>query len=171
MKAIWDNMRALDYLETLSEVDRQRMGCIGHSLGGHNTLFTSVFDQRIRALVSNCGFTRFHRYYQGRLAGWTSNRYMPRIANVHGNSPDRVPFDFPEIIAALAPRAFLASAPSHDDNFEVSGVVETMSAARPIYDLFGATDKLRANYPDCAHDFPQTVRVVAYAFLDEFLKQ
>src|SRR5262249_44916731 len=81
MKAIWDNMRGIDLLEGLEEVDRERIGCIGHSLGGHNTMFTAVFDTRIKALVSNCGFTRFHKYYDGKLAGWTSARYMPRIAS------------------------------------------------------------------------------------------
>ena len=47
---------------------RERIGCIGHSLGGHNTIFTAVFDPRIKAVVSNCGFTRFHKYYGGKLA-------------------------------------------------------------------------------------------------------
>ena len=28
----------------LPEVDAERIGCIGHSLGGHNTMFTAVFD-------------------------------------------------------------------------------------------------------------------------------
>jgi pimeloyl-ACP methyl ester carboxylesterase len=59
MKAIWNNLRALDLLETLEEVDPDRIGCIGHSLGAHNAIFTAVFDLRIRAVVSSCGFTAF----------------------------------------------------------------------------------------------------------------
>ncbi|MGE5191505.1 MAG: alpha/beta hydrolase, partial [Deltaproteobacteria bacterium] len=137
MKAIWDNMRGIDLLEGLEEVDGERIGCIGHSLGGHNTMFTAVFDTRIKALVSNCGFTRFHKYYEGKLAGWTSARYMPRIAGVYENNPDRVPFDFTEIVAAFAPRPFLASSPVRDSNFEVSGVRDTIAAAKPIYKLYG----------------------------------
>ena len=54
--------------------------------------------------MSNCGFTRFHRYYGGDLTGWTSDRYFPRIATEYGKDPDKVPFDFPGLIAALAPR-------------------------------------------------------------------
>lgn len=170
MKAIWDNMRAIDLLQSLPEVDGDRIGCIGHSLGGHNTMFTAVFDPRIKVLVSNCGFTRFHKYYQGKLAGWTSDRYMPRIKNVYDNNPDRVPFDFPEIVAAFAPRPFLASAPVRDSNFEVSGVKDTIAAALPIYQLYGVPDNLQANYPECEHDFPEDAREVAYRFLDRFLK-
>lgn len=170
MKAIWDNIRAVDLLQSLPEVDDERIGCIGHSLGGHNTMFTAVFEPRIKVLVSNCGFTRFHKYYGGKLAGWTSARYMPRIANVYENNPDKVPFDFPEIVAAFAPRPFLASSPVRDSNFEVSGVRDTIAAAKPIYTLYGKPENLQANYPDCAHDFPEDVRKVAYDFIDTHLK-
>ena len=170
MKAIYDNIRAVDLLVSLKEVDKTRIGCIGHSLGGHNSIFTAVFEPRIKAVVSNCGFTRFHKYYGGKLKGWTSTRYMPLIDTQYGNDPDRVPFDFPELLAALAPRAFLASSPTGDDNFEVSGVRDSIASAQPIFKLLGAEAKLQANYPDCAHDFPLEVRDVAYKFLDEQLK-
>jgi dienelactone hydrolase len=170
MKAIWNNMRAIDLLQALPEVDGDRIGCIGHSLGGHNTMFTAAFDKRIKALVSNCGFTTFSKYYGGNLKGWTSDRYMPRIAREYGNDPSKVPFDFTEVVAALAPRAFLANAPLHDDNFEVSGVRDAIAAARPVYELLGATDHLAANYPDCQHDFPPNARRAAYDWLDRWLK-
>jgi dienelactone hydrolase len=115
-------MRAIDLLQSLPEVDGERIGCIGHSLGGHNAMFTAAFDRRIKALVSNCGFTSFPKYYGGKIKGWTSSTYMPRIETVYKLKPEKVPFDFPEVVAAFAPRAFLASSPLHDDNFEVSGV-------------------------------------------------
>jgi len=66
MKAIWDNIRGIDLLESLPEVDRDRIAVIGHSLGGHNALFTAAFDERIRAVISSCGFTGFHDYYGGK---------------------------------------------------------------------------------------------------------
>ncbi|MBI1914818.1 MAG: alpha/beta fold hydrolase [Planctomycetes bacterium] len=169
MKAIWNNMRAIDLLQSLPVVDPERIGCIGHSLGGHNTMFTAVFDQRIKALVSNCGFNSFPKYYKGNLKGWTSARYMPRIADRFDNKPEKVPFDFPEVLAAFAPRAFLASSPLHDDNFEVSGVKDCIAAARPVYELLGVKEKLAANYPNCKHDFPAEVRKVAYDWLDRWL--
>lgn len=170
MKAIFNNMRAIDLLQSLPEVDPDRIGCIGHSLGGHNTMFTAVFDERIKALVSNCGFNSFPKYYGGKLKGWTSDRYMPRIATLYDSKPEKVPFDFPEVVAAFAPRAFLASSPLRDSNFEVSGVKDCIAAAQPIYQLLRAKDKLAANYPDCEHDFPEDVRRTAYEFLDRWLK-
>ena len=170
MKAIYDNMRAVDLLVSLEEVDAKRIGCIGHSLGGHNTMFTAAFESRIKAMISNCGFTRFHKYYGGKLAGWTSKRYMPLIASRHHNNPDEVPFDFTEIVGSFAPRPFLASAPLHDSNFEVSGVKDVIAAARPIYALYGKPENLAANYPDCEHDFPPEARKVAYEFFDRHLQ-
>src|SRR5699024_3408661 len=41
MKAIWDNIRALDVLETLPYVQRGGFAAIGHSLGGHNAIYTA----------------------------------------------------------------------------------------------------------------------------------
>jgi dienelactone hydrolase len=170
IKAVWNNMCAIDLLQSLPEVDGTRIGCIGHSLGGHNTMFTAVFDNRIKALVSNCGFTSFPKYYGGKLKGWTSDRYMPRIASLFDLKPEKVPFDFPEVVAAFAPRAFLAVAPLHDDNFEVSGVQDCLAAAAPVYELLRAKDRLAAIYPDCAHDFPPQSREAAYNWLDRWLR-
>ncbi len=170
MKAIWNNMRALNVLSSLPEVDAERLGCIGHSLGGHNTMFTALFDSRIKACVSNCGFTSFPKYYGGNLKGWTSARYMPLIASKYELKPDKMPFDFPDLVSALAPRAFLAVAPLHDDNFEVSGVRDCIESARPVYAMLDAKEKLKAHYPDCKHDFPPESRKIAYAWLDRWLK-
>jgi dienelactone hydrolase len=171
MKAIWNNLRAVDLLESLPQVDPDRIGCIGHSLGGHNTIFTAAFDQRIKAMVSSCGFTAFHHYYKGNLAGWTSDRYMPRIRTAYGNDPSKVPFDFYELVAALAPRPFFVNAPVSDGNFEVGGVKKVVAAAQAVYDLRGAKQALKAVYPEVGHDFPEDVRGQAYAFLDQALKR
>ncbi len=170
MKAIWNNIRAIDLLQSLPEVNADRIGCIGHSLGGHHALFTSVFDQRIRAVVTSCGFTAFHHYYEGNLKGWTSARYMPRIRDVYQNDPDRVPFDFYEILGAVAPRPVFVCAPQRDHNFAVEGVRKVEAECRKVYALFDAENKMRFEYPDAAHDFPDAVREAAYEFLAEQLK-
>ena len=111
MKAIWNNIRAVDLLESLGYVDPDNIGTIGHSLGGHNALFTAVFEPRLKCVVTSCGFTAFHDYYNGDLKGWTSDRYMPRIRDVYENNPDKMPFDFPEVLAAIAPRGIYVAAP------------------------------------------------------------
>lgn len=169
MQAITENRRAIDLLQSLPEVDGSKIGCIGHSLGGHNAIFTATFEPRIRAVVSSCGFTRFHRYMKGNLAGWTSDRYMPRIQSEYGSDPNQMPFDFPELIASLAPRGFLAVAPIEDDNFDVRGVRESLTYAKKAYSLFNASESLQADYPDARHTFPRESRNRAYDFLEKQL--
>lgn len=171
MQAIWDNVRAVDLLESLPEVDRDRIGVIGHSLGGHNALFTSVFDLRLRAVVTSCGFTSFADYYGGDLTGWTSQRYMPRIATQYGKDPVMMPFDFHEVIAAIAPRPIFVSAPVHDSNFAMKGVVKAINRARPVYNLFEDDAALRAEFPVCEHDFPEEIRRAVYVWLGQHLDQ
>lgn len=169
MKGIWNHQRAVDLLRSLPEVDPERIGCIGHSLGGHNALFVAAFDERLKVVVSSCGFNSFFKYYGGDLTGWSHAGYMPRIAAVYGKDPARMPFDFTEVLAALTPRAVFVNAPLHDDNFEMSGVQDCLAAARPVYELFQASAHLTAVHPDCGHDFPPAVRKAAYAFVEQVL--
>ncbi|MGD9855329.1 MAG: FG-GAP-like repeat-containing protein [Planctomycetaceae bacterium] len=172
MKAIWNNIRSVDFLETLPEVDPDRIGVIGHSLGGHNSLFTAAFDQRLRAVVTSCGFTEFHQYYGGDLKGWTSLRYMPRISAEYGNDPDRVPFDFQEVLGAIAPRPIFVNAPIGDGNFEIKGVRAVAAAVEPVYECMRSRDGQRVTLetPDVGHDFPPDIRKLAYEWLDDVLK-
>ncbi len=170
MKAVWNHARAVDLLQSLPEVDGDRIGVLGHSLGGHNSMFVAAFDERIKCVVSNCGFCSFPTYFKGDLKGWSHDGYMPRLRTVYELKPEKVPFDFPEVVAALAPRPFLASAPVKDHNFDVQGVKDCVAAARPVYELLGAGEKLAANYPDCDHNFPDEARKVAYEWLDRWLK-
>ncbi|MDA1232339.1 MAG: FG-GAP-like repeat-containing protein [Planctomycetota bacterium] len=171
MKAIWNNIRAIDVLESLSVVDPNRIGCIGHSLGGHNALFTAAFDGRIRAVVTSCGFTAFHDYYKGNLAGWTSDRYMPRIRDIYENNPNKIPFDFQEVLAAIVPRSIFINAPTGDDNFDNSGVRKVVAEVSKAFEVYGSGHgELTSRYPECAHDFPDDVRVEAYEWLKRELK-
>ena len=169
MKGIWNHVRAVDFLTALPEVDGARVGCIGHSLGGHNTMFVGAFDTRLRALVSSCGFNSFLRYCGGDLTGWSHAGYMPRIATAYDRDARKMPFDFTEVLSAAAPRAVFVNAPLEDDNFDVRGVRDCEEAAAPVYELLGARDRLTVTYPKAGHAFPKDVRDAAYAFVDKVL--
>jgi dienelactone hydrolase len=170
MKGIVNHRRAVDLLASLPDVDAGRIGVIGHSLGGHNALFLAVFDPRLRAVVSSCGFNSFFKYRGGDLTGWSHAGYMPRIASAYGLDPKQMPFDFTEVLAALAPRPVFIHAPLQDDNFEVSGVKDCVAAATPVYALFQAVNRMAAPYPAGAHDFPPEARSIVYAWLDQWLR-
>ncbi len=168
MKGIWDHMRCVDLLVSLPQVDPERIAAIGHSLGGHNSMFVAVFDPRIKVVVSSCGFNAFRWYFGGNLKGWSHKGYMPKIPSYGGWQ--HMPFDFHEVVAALAPRPFFVNAPLKDSNFDHRGVTEAVEAARPVYRLLGAADKLKVIHPDCAHDFPDDVREQVYTWLDRELR-
>jgi dienelactone hydrolase len=171
MKGISNHRRAVDLLQSLPEVNPDEIGVIGHSLGGHNSIFVAVFDERIKAIVSSCGFTSFEKYMGGDLAGWSHKGYMPRIAEVYHKSPAEMPFDFTEVLAALAPRPVFINAPVGDDNFDVSGVDDCVRAALPVYrKIYHAANKLQVTHPPCAHDFPPELREAAYKFLAQALQ-
>jgi dienelactone hydrolase len=175
LKAVWDNMRGLDLLASLPFVDDQKMGAIGHSLGGHNAVFTAVFDERLKVVVSNCGLDSFSDYYGGDERnwqpgkGWCQTRYMPKLAQYRGRLTD-IPFDFHEFIGALAPRHVLIIAPKRDSNFRADSVDRIAASAKKVYELFGDADRLRVEHPDCGHDFPPEIRTTAYKFIDGVLK-
>jgi dipeptidyl aminopeptidase/acylaminoacyl peptidase len=176
LKAVWDNMRGLDALTALPFVDASRgFAAIGHSLGGHNSVYTAVFDDRLTAVVSSCGLDSFVDYYGGDPKnwqperGWCQTRYMPRLADYRGRL-EAIPFDFPELIGALAPRDVLIVAPTRDGNFKADSVDRIAAAARPVYRLLGAERRLTVEHPDCEHDFPPAMRELAYTRIDTVLK-
>lgn len=169
MKGIFNHRCAVEVLQSLSEVDGERIGVIGHSLGGHNSLFVATFDPRIKVVVTSCGFNSFHKYLGGNIAGWSHKGYMPRIASGYDKRAEKMPFDFTEILGALAPRAVFINAPLSDDNFAVEGVRDCVTSADPIYKMYGRRANLEAAYPNAKHDFPPDVRLKAYAFIDRHL--
>jgi hypothetical protein len=174
LKAVWDNSRGLDLLESLPFVKPGAFGAIGHSLGGHNAVYTSVFDERIHVIASSCGLDSFLDYYKGDdkvwlpEKGWTQTRYMPRLSEYRGRLAE-IPFDFHELLGALAPRHVLVIAPLKDSNFRAESVDRIIAAARPIYTLYQHPERLRVIHPDCEHDFPTDMRQLAYALFDSVL--
>lgn len=169
MKAIWDNMRGLDLLESLPYVKKEAgFGTIGHSLGGHNSIFTAVMDPRVKVIVSSCGFDSVLDYKNGNLKGWVQERYMLKMGDYLGNPP-AVPYDYHELVACLAPRRFFVNAPLHDSNFKWDSVDRVTQAAQAVYDLLGAPQGITVRHPDADHDFPDTERFEAYSVIESVL--
>ena len=108
--------------------------------------------------------------YGGRLGPWAQDKYMPLLRTKYNLDPEKIPFDFDEIIAALAPRAFFSNSPINDSNFDVEGVRKGIANASEVYGFLKATDKLQVRYPDSGHDFPPEVRLQAYRFIDKTLE-
>ena len=168
MKAIWDNVRGLELLATYAGADPDRFGAIGHSLGGHNALFTAAFDERIKVVVTSCGFDSFADYMDGKIQGWTSPRYMPKLLDY---APDRYPFDFDVVLAAIAPRAVFVNAPNGDSNFKWASVDHVVTKAAELSKARGVPLNIKVEHPDCAHSFPKELREEAYQFIEQALQR
>ncbi|WP_395750222.1 alpha/beta hydrolase family protein [Prosthecobacter sp.] len=170
LKAIWDNLRGLDYLDSLPFVDRSHgYAAIGHSLGGHNAIFTAVFDDRIQVIVSSCGFDSVLDYKGGDLKGYVQERYMLRMADYLGR-PQDCPWDYYELIASLAPRHVFINAPLKDSNFRWDSVDRIAAAALPVFRLHGAESRLKVLHPDSDHDFPDAERQASYEVIERVLR-
>jgi dienelactone hydrolase len=175
LKAVWDNIRGLDVLDAMPFVKHGKYGAIGHSLGGHNAIYTALLDQRLKVIVSSCGFDSFLDYYGGDPAnwqperGWCQTRYMLKLAEYRGRLAE-IPFDFHELLGALAPRPVFVNAPLGDSNFRAQSVDEVARAASAVYRLYGAGINLRVEHPPGGHDFPDAVREHAYRLLEEKLR-
>lgn len=170
MKAIWDNLRALDLLSELPYVKKGGFGAIGHSLGGHNSIFAAAFDDRIKVIVASCGFDSFLDYRPTAWEigkGWAQDRYMPKILDY---AREDIPFDFHELVGALAPRAVFVNAPVGDTNFHWQSVDRVAAAASQVYRLYSVPDLIRVVHPDAGHDFPEEIRESAYDWIEQFLR-
>jgi predicted dienelactone hydrolase len=150
-------------------VNPKRIGIIGHGLGGQNALLTAAFDYRISATVTSCGFTTFPRYKGGSLADWASPRMMPRIHGVYHDNPTKIPFDFAEILATLAPRPVFVIAPVDDPVMNVDGVRGAVTSATAVYQLRRVSGALKVTYPTGAREFPADTRNSVYAWLGQRL--
>jgi acetyl esterase/lipase len=179
MAGIFYHIRSIDLLQSLEEVDPERIGVIGHSLGGHNAMFLASFDPRPKVIVSSCGWTQISHYdigpaatrrYGGRLGPWAQDVYMPLVREKYQLDERLLLFDFHEIIALFAPRVFFSNSPLRDDNFNVAGVRKGIELASKAYAFYRSENNLQVRYPEAEHDFPPDVRLEVYRLIDHVLE-
>ena len=126
-------------------------------------------------VASSCGFDSYQDYYGGAErvwrfgAGWCQMRYMPRLSNYRGRLTE-IPYDFQELLGALAPRPFFVNAPLRDGNFRYRSVDRCAKAAMPVYRLLEAEGRMVIRHPDSNHDFPDAMRQEAYRTIDGVLQ-
>ncbi len=135
---VWDAQRALDYLVQRPDVDAERVGCIGFSLGGLLTMFLTLLDPRIRAAVIAGYFDSFlRRVALGAGADCLCN-YIPDLYTW---------LDIPDVVAALAPRPVLV-------NLEGTTPNPYYAPVRQVYESLGAADRGELyQYPAPYHRF------------------
>jgi len=112
----WDVSRAVDVLMGRDEVDANRIGVCGWSQGGQMSIIGAALDERIRAIVSVCGWGPLRGVSGARAHNWAQSYNFPRLAPcLSGAQP--LSIDCDEIVACLAPRPFLDVRAEADDTF------------------------------------------------------
>ena len=152
-KMLFDASRGLDVLEHLEQVDSERIGAIGHSLGAKEALYLAAFDERVRAAVSSEGGigTSF--------SNWDAPWYLGEAVHEFGH-------DHHELLALIAPRPFLLIGGGEADGEESCSYVE---AALRVYGLYGGPRRIGLLNHGQGHAVPPVAEHRAYQWLLYYL--
>ncbi len=170
-KFTFEHSIAIDVLQSLEQVDPQRIGALGHSLGGHGTFFLAAYDQRVKAAAANCSASFFR--HNRRVDGWSRDHWYVyfkhiRAGILEGKLP---PIDFHEIIALIAPRAFLDLSGMNDgDPLTQRQRVLMLMKIMDVYELEKASDNFAFFVHGRGHSVAHESRALIYAWMDTHLK-
>jgi len=151
-KMIEDLHFAVDALQNDPKIDARNISVFGYTLGGTIGLYAAALDERITSVVSVCGFTPMRTDTKEKgTSGLTrySHLYgiLPRIGLFDGNE-SRLPYDYEDIMALIAPRKVLIVQPVMDRDANANDVAEAVRKARSIYSLNNAGDNIELLLPD-----------------------
>ena len=147
----WNSVRVIDFLQSLPDVDANRIGCTGESGGGTQTMVLTAVDDRIKA---SAPAVMVSAIMQGGCLCENGPNLRQDTFNV-------------EVSAAAAPRPQLLIAATGD--WTRFTLTHEFAAVRSVYRLFDAADKVEAMRQDAAHNYNQTSREAAYAFFGKTL--
>jgi dienelactone hydrolase len=131
-----DDLIALDYLSRRSEIDSERIGVTGISMGATRTWWLMALDDRLKAGVAVACLTRYQDLVAARGLKYHGIYYfVPGMLN-H--------FDTESIVACVAPRPLLCLNGDQDEGSPISGIREIDRAVRSIYSLHGAEENFES---------------------------
>ena len=163
----WAAGRCIDYLFTLPQVDKNRIAITGHSRNGKQSLIASMLDERISLVISSssgAGGSMTTRDYSLQhfgegielLTRVFPDWFHPRLRFFVGRE-HKLPVDFHELIALIAPRPCLLSIALNDPVESVWAMQQTYLSAKKVYKLFGAEEKLQILWRQGSHETWTTI--------------
>jgi dienelactone hydrolase len=152
-KVLFDVSAGIDLLQSLPEVDADRIGFIGHSYGGRTALFAPVFDRRIKVAVSSCGSTTVKTM----LANNTGIQFDFVIPNLLAWG------DIENVVRIVDPCNLLIL--GTDDDKWSQDIEKIYAYANSAF----ITGKLEREIYPGKHSFSNDMRMRAYRFLDAHL--
>ncbi len=168
-KMLADHIKCIDLLCESEDVDPARIGVIGHGLGGTNALMLAAFDERVRAVVSSCGFTRMSE--DPNPYRWVEDEgceLMPKLGAAL--KKDKLPFDWEHVLALIAPSPTLLITASNDDKLpKTSSCATAVKHAQAVYKLLGAKDTVQNMTHKDGHRLPQEALDASLEWMDRWL--
>ena len=165
---------AVDALSEQEFVDPQRIFAAGYSLGGTVGLYGAALDERIAGVISVCGFTPMRSNIPGKTAEGIYeyshlHGLLPRLGFFIGEE-SRIPYDFHEILACIAPRPLLIIAPTWDQYASLPDVKDCMKEVEGVYDIFEQKDNITLYAPQDYNHFSNGMREYMIDWMEENLK-
>jgi len=153
---VWDLRCALDVLQSLPEVDGERLGCYGLSLGGEMTLLLMACDTRVKA----AGISGFLTSYKSTFLDEShcGCGYAYKLGRC---------LEHQDIAALFVPRPLVVESGTKDPSFHVDAAKESVAYLRTLYGLCGAEEHIEHDVFEGAHEISGAV---AYDFLARSLK-
>jgi hypothetical protein len=157
----WDGIRALDYLCSRPEVDKDRIGITGRSGGGAYSWYIAAVDDRIKVAAPVAGITDLKNHVvDGCVEGHCDCMYM--------NNTYR--WDYGQVAALISPRPLLIGNSDKDSIFPLDGVSHIHQQVRRIYKLQGAEKNLGLLITEGPHKDTQDLQVPVFRWFNRFLK-
>jgi dienelactone hydrolase len=157
----WNCIRALDYLQTLPEVDPEKIGVTGRSGGGAYSWWIAALDERIKVAVPVAGITDLQNHVVDNcVEGHCDCMYFVNTYR----------WDYPLVAALVAPRPLLFSNTDNDGIFPLDGVYRTYQKARRVYALYGRQSDIALHITAGPHKDTQELRIHAFRWFNHYLK-
>lgn len=158
---VYDHLRALDFLLTRPQVDRQRVATLGMSMGSTMAWWLGALDERIKVTVDiNC-LTDFQSLLARKALSLHGLYYfVPALLN-H--------FTTAQINALIAPRAHLGLAGLRDKLTPIEGLDVIDRELQQVYAKLGHPERWKLLRYDVEHQETPEGRQEIIAFLKKFL--
>jgi dienelactone hydrolase len=156
-----EDQRALDYLCSRPDVDRQRVGCCGLSGGGMRTTYLTGLDNRIACACVAGMMTTWRDYLLNKCYTHTWMIYIPGLAR---------DLDYPEIVGLAAPKPVLVLNCNQDSLFTLPEMQRADRILTEVYAKAGGSDRYRASFHEGGHKFDLAMQAEAFAWFDKWLK-
>jgi dienelactone hydrolase len=154
---LWDDMRTVDYLLTRSEVDPQRIACVGLSVGGFRSCHLAALDERIKAAVVVGWMASFPPQLQRHIRHTIGHTMLMPGLYQH--------LDYPDVASLAMPRPLMVINGSKDGLFELDGVRHCFTKLEACYRKAGVPERLRTRLYDTPHEFNGEMQAEAWEWL------